>query len=478
MKACKENPVLLYHANESNFIMVLQSPFQASMLRQFSTKRTLCIDDTHGTNAYDFHLITLMVIDEFGEGFPVAWCISKHVDTSALIDFFQAIKDNVGEITPLFLMSDMADQFYNSWVATFSSTPKHILCTWHVLKAWKSNLKLVSDSAEKEKIYHILKVLMDETDEANFKKMIDKALMEMKENEKTKLFGDYFEKNYLAKYEQWAICFRSSSRVNTNMYVEAFHHILKYKFLKGKKNRRLDKLIQSLMEFLRHKHFDRLIKFEKGKVTGRIAVIQKRHNASKQLSLESVRNLDPDLWVVMSENQQCEYTVQQISEKCDENCGMRCNECNICVHLYSCTCPDSILQHTICKHVHLVAKFRQQCDLPKVNDALHTTLLNEIAQKQSICNSDSESMKHKIYSLLNDISSLVKINSNLEELATAENNLATIKDSLTTSANIMHPIKNKSSNKYIEKQRSFKLVKKHKKEKCASAIHRFMITRR
>ena len=47
------------------------------------------------------------------------------------------------------------------------------------------------------------------------------------------------------------------------MHVEAFHHILKYKFLKGKRNKRLDRLIHALMEFFRHKSFDRLINLKK-----------------------------------------------------------------------------------------------------------------------------------------------------------------------------------------------------------------------
>jgi hypothetical protein len=30
------------------------------------------MDPTHGTNAYDFNLITVLVMDGFGEGIPVA----------------------------------------------------------------------------------------------------------------------------------------------------------------------------------------------------------------------------------------------------------------------------------------------------------------------------------------------------------------------------------------------------------------------
>jgi len=72
----------------------LLSPFQASMLNQFSTQRTVFIDDTHG--------ITI---------------------------FFQTIKANVGEISPPFLMSDMAEQFYNAWVAKCTKThPLYMVC--------------------------------------------------------------------------------------------------------------------------------------------------------------------------------------------------------------------------------------------------------------------------------------------------------------------------------------------------------------
>ena len=52
------------------------------------------------------------------------------------------------------------------------------------------------------------------------------------------------------------------------MYVEAFHRVLKYNFLKGKHNKRVDALIYALLEYLRFKSIDRLIKLEKGKITG------------------------------------------------------------------------------------------------------------------------------------------------------------------------------------------------------------------
>ena len=79
MKASNDNPVLVYDSGESSFTLVLWSLLQGNMLKQWSSQNTICVDDTHGTNMYEFHLTTLMVADEFGEGFPTAWCVSSTV---------------------------------------------------------------------------------------------------------------------------------------------------------------------------------------------------------------------------------------------------------------------------------------------------------------------------------------------------------------------------------------------------------------
>lgn len=64
------------------------------------------------------------------------------------------------------------------------------------------------------------------------------------------------------------------------MYVESFHRVIKYMYLKGETNKRVDKCIQVLMKFERDKGFERLIKLEKGKISERISIIRKRHKIS------------------------------------------------------------------------------------------------------------------------------------------------------------------------------------------------------
>ena len=51
----------------------------------------------------------------------------------------------------------------------------------------------------------------------------------------------------------------------------------------------------------------------------------------------------------------------------DSSCQVKCSECNICIHQYVCNCPDSLIQSTICKHVHLLQRFLLQPNNPTEN---------------------------------------------------------------------------------------------------------------
>ena len=89
-----------------DFVLGIQTPLQAEIMKRFG-KNFICADAIHGTNGYDLMLITVIVIDEYGEGFPVAWCISNSEDQLLLVNFFNALKMRVGVIKPAWFMSDL-----------------------------------------------------------------------------------------------------------------------------------------------------------------------------------------------------------------------------------------------------------------------------------------------------------------------------------------------------------------------------------
>ena len=65
----------------------------------------VCVAATHGTNAYHFKLVTLLVVDEYGEGFPVAWCTPNKENRVVLIEFLSSVRTWCGMVHPLWFMS-------------------------------------------------------------------------------------------------------------------------------------------------------------------------------------------------------------------------------------------------------------------------------------------------------------------------------------------------------------------------------------
>ena len=105
--------------HKEDFMLVIQTQSQ----KQLFGSNILCMDDTHGTNSYHFSLVTVLVVDEFGEGCPVAWCLSNRTDQHVLIDFLMSVKTNVGTITPQWVMTDDAEQYFKAWIAVFGLGP-------------------------------------------------------------------------------------------------------------------------------------------------------------------------------------------------------------------------------------------------------------------------------------------------------------------------------------------------------------------
>ncbi|KAH6935542.1 hypothetical protein HPB50_006759 [Hyalomma asiaticum] len=55
----------------------------------------VCVDSTHG---FDFQLVTVLCVDEFVAGFPMAYCITNRTDQKAVGTFFQASRSKTGQM--------------------------------------------------------------------------------------------------------------------------------------------------------------------------------------------------------------------------------------------------------------------------------------------------------------------------------------------------------------------------------------------
>ncbi|GFS44540.1 MULE domain-containing protein [Trichonephila inaurata madagascariensis] len=110
-----------------DLLLVIMNASQKDMLK-FYGNDTICLDFTHGMNAYRFDLVTLLVLDDKREGFPAAFILSNRQDSTALTLAFAAIKEHTC-ISPRVLMTDDSESFFNAWKTVFGVPEKRLLCT-------------------------------------------------------------------------------------------------------------------------------------------------------------------------------------------------------------------------------------------------------------------------------------------------------------------------------------------------------------
>jgi len=247
----------------------------------------ISIDSTHGTNKYDIQLTSLLVVDSNREGFPVAFLFSNRQHEDLFRLFFSADTEPNAEkhsnrmqksIQPNVFMSDDFPAFYNAWSSIFGIVPHHLICVWHVKRAWAKNLTKISNLDKRNLVLADLTAMQAETDADAFQIMLQANTAKFLQDVDTELLGQYFFSHYVNRPAQWAACYRIGCKINTNMIAEAWHKTLKYNSdLGGKAGGRLDKGIASVMNSLRSKLVGRAISLSRSKLTTKVAQLRLRH---------------------------------------------------------------------------------------------------------------------------------------------------------------------------------------------------------
>lgn len=110
----------------------------------------------------------------------------------------------------------------------------------------------------KNRSVQVFKNKLETTDIYHFEKLLENFLEECSEDDDVKDFGLYFQKNYANRCKLWAYCHRLYAGINTtNMYLEAFHKVLKHIYIHGKVNKRIEMCVSYLLCFIRDKTFER-----------------------------------------------------------------------------------------------------------------------------------------------------------------------------------------------------------------------------
>ncbi|XP_050506252.1 uncharacterized protein LOC126884365 [Diabrotica virgifera virgifera] len=374
---CNDFPCL----KNEDFLLIVMHPGQLEVLDKYS-EDVICIDGTHGLNAHDFELTTLLILDDMREGFPCCFMIGNRSDEEIMTIFFMKIKENLGRvIKPMVFMSDMAQYYYNAWLQIMTPAKFRLFCSWHVDKAWRKNLNKIDGQEQKVIVYKQLRTLLQETDVTSFRDMIQNFQISLLSSGNTQEFGQYFQKCYLHNMESWAYCYRLHAGINTNMSIERMHQTIKYLYLNGRQVRRLDKTINILIKLIKDKLFERLITLNKGKISSKLRELRKRHKTSLNLDMDTIVMSEMG-WEIPSSSTNDIYLVQKNKPSCD--CRLVCDLCQSCLHSYSCTCLDNSIRWNMCKHIHLVCQFMKGHQIQDTNaDEEHIINTDEVKIKQA-----------------------------------------------------------------------------------------------
>lgn len=353
----------------SDFVFGLMTDIQISWCDQLENEfSVVCVDATHGMGN-GFKMITVLTINEFYQGLPLAFCISRTETATVLRAFFEAIKKRVGKrLIRKYFMSDDAEYYFATWKSVMdpdnSLELKHWLCAWHVNQAWKKNLRSKVRGEDKQKeVKSRLYDLRYETNLVKYNEKLAKFHEDINGDPHLETFYNYLVINYFPRIEKWAFVFRDVNSLTTNTHLEAFHKTFKEIYLKRRSNIRVDFNIEMLTRFIE----DKQRAYRTAQVFGlnnrKNSHVLKNHlEAESELFQWECESYDVEdqeqhnqVYLLSCKNGNEVFALQNI-KKLDNvhQCFLTCVDCKTCFHHYSCSCDDYVINHNFCKHSHLL----------------------------------------------------------------------------------------------------------------------------
>ncbi len=413
-----------------DLLLVFMCPSQRMLLQKHGDG-VIAIDGIFGTDPFPFCLLAILVLDYDCDGMPAAFAISNRFDACTINIFLACIKEKVGVLRPHTLMTDLQDLYYNCWKSIMDIPPCRLFCTWHVKRAWEQNIKSrIGIEKKRDEMKKVVNDLLIEADPDLFHERLQELLGNA--DEQTTEFVNYFREAFGYKPQYWGYFFRQSLGLDTNMHVEAFHSILSYLHGREDKLANLYVCLFTMVNCVKRKLLDMLTRAIRGKITRRLRTLRDAHTkyvefaACNEIRIEVDK--DGEKWRIQWSSEQADelgpvmYVVRRLRSTCpvEEDaeygaCNWICKECQVCAHLYSCTCPDSAVKNRMCKHIHAVASIFGFSSIISEFETTEVTADKDFDEQKSsfsettIVSDNSVNLEDRKEKLLAKLNSVIKI---------------------------------------------------------------------
>jgi hypothetical protein len=178
------------------FQLAVCSDFQAAMLRNFGDM--VFMDAVHGTTKYGYFQLTLLVMDEYGNGCPVAFCMSPVENCEVWVKFIKEAFFKAGR--DINQTTFMMDKSTVNIAAMKKLRANYVFCVFHMMQDFdrRVNKDALMNNPKVRKMTKAK--ILSRTASANFKNFI-------RENHKfirTETFLAYYEKEWEPCSSKWA----------------------------------------------------------------------------------------------------------------------------------------------------------------------------------------------------------------------------------------------------------------------------------
>lgn len=376
-------------------MLVIMTKFQQEILQKFA-HGMICLDATHCQESYEYQLITLYVADNSASWCPAIYCITSIVTYVTIQYFLTKIREIIGEIKCSTFISDNSPPFYDAWCDVMTPPKHHAVHLWYIEKNWKENiLKLKCSDNVKSMIYKTLKIMLTESNEKSFEKMLTSFLESLQYDSRLAEFSTYFQTEYVNKTTTWAGCYRKSYGLTfeSESLLESMHKRLNKEYHEGVNNQKVKEYLTTLVSISHNCNVisKRITEYCKTKDEFHLQCIQRSHKRGVCIKRSEVIEVSSTTYrVLYSDRPKSDYTVKYSNIKC--SCSSICDICKICCHEYTCTCVDYAINYNICEHIHACAiiKNKINVDLSAETDAPLDSFVEEvICEEEIICNVDN-----------------------------------------------------------------------------------------
>ncbi|POW02475.1 hypothetical protein PSHT_12105 [Puccinia striiformis] len=347
--------------DDERFIFAFMSPWQKSMLLQHGQGMTM-VDATHNAVQNRFldagkkvSLYTIMIRDPIvGRGLPVAWAFTGSAAEEPLALLLRWIRRETGHI-PRAWMSDCALAIAGAIKDVYSDlgdqAPKHYWCLFHVLKAFRKHAKIhlpehVNDA------YNEFKLLVYSTSSPT----IPLNIFLRKWKAVSLPFAVYVSTQWGRNLEHWSLYFRTTAHqgIHTNNYTEAWHGLLKRKYLPAKGQRRIDEVVKVFVNRVEGSYRWTQKRAESGFLPQRANKFQQRaQRTAASLSQEWLKAKGVKLIKTRSHFLISSFTSPA---SCSYKVAFTVGGSSVNGRIVSCTCPHFQRVGSACKHMFYIAR--------------------------------------------------------------------------------------------------------------------------